>query len=111
ELLFLGIVWKRPLGARLISICDRLITNLRYPVHYACLLLLGVIILHHPLSLLRLIIVVGVISALNTLYYLRSERSPDFFYGIFYAYYSLFALFWIFPFAVCTVRSRSWLTR
>ena len=111
ELLFLGIVWKRPLGARLISLCDRLITNLRYPVHYACLLLLGVIILHHPLSLLRLIIVVGVISALNTLYYLRSERSPDFFYGIFYAYYSLFALFWIFPFAVCTVRSRSWLTR
>jgi hyaluronan synthase len=107
----LGIVWKRPLGPRVISICDRLITNLRYPVHYACLLLLGMTILHHPLSLLRLMIVIGVISALNTLYYLRSERSPDFFYGILYAYYSLFGLFWIFPFAMCTVRSRSWLTR
>ncbi len=111
ELLFLGIVWKRPLGSRLISICDRLITNLRYPVHYACLGLLGVMTPYHPLSLLRLMIVVGLVSAVNTLYYLRSVRSPDFFYGILYAYYSVFGLFWIFPFAVVTVRSRGWLTR
>lgn len=111
ELIFLGIVWKRPLGARLISICDRLITNLRYPVHYACLVLLAITMPHHPLALLRLTIVIGVISALNTLYYLRSERSPDFFYGILYSYYSLIALFWIFPVAVFTVRSKAWLTR
>ena len=111
ELLFMGIVWKRPLGPRLISICDRLITNLRYPVHYACLLLLAATMPYHPLSLLRLMIVIGLVSALNTLYYLRSERSPDFFYGILYAYYSVFGLFWIFPFALCTVRSRGWLTR
>jgi hyaluronan synthase len=45
------------------------------------------------------------------LYYLRSERSPDVFYGVVYSYYSLFALFWIFPVAVFTVRARSWLTR
>ena len=45
------------------------------------------------------------------LYYLRSERSPDAIYGVVYSYYSLFALFWIFPVAVCTVRARSWLTR
>ena len=111
ELLFLGIVWKRPLASRLISISDRLITNLRYPVHYACLVLLAVTMPYHPLSLLRLMIVIGLVSAINTLYYLRSERSADFFYGILYAYYSVFALFWIFPFAVFTVRSRSWLTR
>jgi hyaluronan synthase len=111
ELLFLGIVWKRPLGSRLISICDRLITNLRYPVHYACLVLLAATMPYHPLSLLRLMIVIGLVSAINTLYYLRSERSPDFFYGILYAYYSVFGLFWIFPFAVFTVRSRGWLTR
>ncbi|MGE5325333.1 MAG: glycosyltransferase family 2 protein [Actinomycetota bacterium] len=111
ELMFLRIVWKRPLGSRVISLWDRLITNTRYPVHYACLALLFITVPHHPLSLLRLIIIIGVISALNTLYYLRSERSPDFFYGILYSYYSLFALFWIFPFALFTARSRSWLTR
>lgn len=100
-----------PLGARVIALCDRLITNLRYPVHYACLLLLLITLPHHPLSLLRLIIVVGVVSAVNMLYYLRSERSPEFFYGILYAYYFLFTLFWIFPVAVFTVRSKAWLTR
>jgi hyaluronan synthase len=111
ELLFLGIVWKRPLASRIISLFDRLITNLRYPVHYACLVLLVIMMPYHPLALFRLIIVIGLVSALNSLYYLRSERSPDFFYAILYAYYSLFGLFWIFPFAVVTVRSRGWLTR
>jgi len=111
ELIFLKVVWSRPIGARVIALCDRLITNLRYPVHYACLLLLLITLPHHPLSLLRLIIVVGVVSAVNMLYYLRSERSPDFFYGILYAYYFLFTLFWIFPVAVFTVRSKAWLTR
>lgn len=111
ELRFLRIVWKRPLGARMISLFDRFITNSRYPVHYACLVLLALTMPYHPHSLLRLMIVIGIISAINSLYYLRSERSPDFFYGILYSYYSLFGLFWIFPFAIFTVRSRSWLTR
>lgn len=111
ELLFLRIVWKRPFPARVIALFDRLITNLRYPVHYACLLLLAFMLPHHPFTLFRLLTVVGMVSAINTLYYLRSERSPDFFYGILYSYYSLFTLFWIFPVAVFTVRSRSWLTR
>ena len=111
ELLFLGIVWKRPLASRIISLFDRLITNLRFPVHYACLILLVITMPYHPLALFRLMIVIALVSALNSLYYLRSERSPDFFYAILYAYYSLFGLFWIFPFAVVTVRSRGWLTR
>lgn len=111
ELYFLRIVWKRPIGPRVIAFLDRLITNLRYPVQYASLLLLALIAPHHPLTLVRLMIVVGVLSAFNMLYYLRSERSPDFFYGVVYSYYSLVALFWIFPVAVLTVRSRSWLTR
>jgi hyaluronan synthase len=111
ELLFLRLVWRRPLRARVIALCDRLITNLRYPVHYACVFLLAFTLPHHPFVLLRLLTVVGGVSAINMLYYLRSERSPDFFYGILYSYYSLFTLFWIFPAAVFTVRSRSWLTR
>lgn len=54
---------------------------------------------------------VGIMAMLNMLYYLRSERSWDFVFGIFYAYFSVFALFWIFPYALITLRSRSWLAR
>jgi hyaluronan synthase len=45
------------------------------------------------------------------LYYLHSERSWDFLYGILYSYFAFFSLFWIFPTAIFTVRSRSWMTR
>lgn len=111
EVQFLRIVWKRPLVARVIALTDRLITNLRYPAHYATMALLAATLVHHPFTMVRLLIVIGVLSFVNTLYYLRSERSPDFIYGIVYSYFSFVALFWIFPVAVFTVRSRSWLTR
>jgi hyaluronan synthase len=51
------------------------------------------------------------VSSLYVLYYLRSERSWDFVFGILYGYFSFFALTWIFPYAALTVRSRGWLTR
>jgi hyaluronan synthase len=54
---------------------------------------------------------VGLMSLLNMFYYLWREQSADFFYGVLYSYFSLFALTWIFPYAVITVRARSWLTR
>lgn len=111
ELQFLRIVWKRPAFPRFVALCDRAITNLRYPVHYSGLLLLAFLLPHHPWTMVRLAFVVGLMSAMNMLYYLRAERSADFVYGIVYSYFSMFALFWIFPMAVFTVRSRSWLTR
>ena len=52
-----------------------------------------------------------VVSTLYTLYYLRSERSWDFVFGILYGYFSFFALTWIFPYAALTLRARGWLTR
>ena len=53
----------------------------------------------------------GVVSFFYALYFLRSERSPAFLYGVLYSYFDAFLLFWIFPYAVLTVRARSWLTR
>ena len=111
ELRFARIVWKRPLGPRLIAIADAVITNLRYPVSWATLALLAMLSFWHPATLVRLLCVIGIMACFNMLYYLRSERSWDFVYGIFYSYYSAFALFWIFPYAVLTVRAKSWLTR
>jgi hyaluronan synthase len=80
-------------------------------MQYVSLAMLVTLVAAHPATLLRILLAVGVMSFLNTLYYLHSERSPDFFYGIFYVYFSMFTLFWIFPYAVFTVRARGWLTR
>jgi hyaluronan synthase len=105
------VVWSRPWRARLISLFDTTITNLRYPVSYLSLALLVLLIASDPMALIRVIVVIGVMSAFYMLYYLRSERSLDFVYGILYSYFAFFALFWIFPYAVATVRARSWMTR
>jgi hyaluronan synthase len=111
EIRFMGIVWKRPLGSRLFALADRLITNIRYPISYVSLFLLGMLAVGHPVLLVRFLVVAGIASFFNTIYFLRTERSLSFFYGVFYSYYSMLALTWIFPYAFMTVRARSWLTR
>jgi hyaluronan synthase len=111
EIRLAGILWKRPLPSRLISLVDATARNLRYPVGYLVLLLLAVMTLSHPATFLRLFLAIGLMSLLNVLYYFLSERSWDFIYGVLYSYFSFFTLFWVFPFAVFTVRSRSWMTR
>lgn len=111
EIRFARIVWKRPLPTRLIALYDRCVTNLRYPVQYVSLALLVGMAAQDPPVLLRMLTGMGLISLVNMLYYLRSERSFDFVYGVLYAYFSVFTLFWIFPYAAFTVRARGWLTR
>jgi hyaluronan synthase len=107
----LRIVWRRPPGARLFSLCETTLNNLRYPVYYTSLFLLVVLLPDHPLVMVRLLVIVGLFALFNMLYYLRSERSGDFLFGVLYPYFALFGLFWIFPYAVLTVRARGWLTR
>jgi len=111
ELRFATIVWKRPPVARLIALADAGITNLRFPVSAGAVVLLGIGLLSDPLMLPRLLVAMGIMAAIYSLYYLRSERSRDVLYGVLFVYFSFFCLFWIFPFAVLTVRSRGWLTR
>lgn len=112
ELRFVGrIVWKRPRKARAIALAEVLITNLRYPIGWATLVLLASMAPIHPDVLLRFCCALLLVSAFNMLYYLRSERSWDFLYGIGYSFFSAFALFWIFPYALCTARAQGWLTR
>jgi hyaluronan synthase len=111
EIRFAGIVWKRPWRSRLIALVDSVMTNLRYPVGYAILALLVATVISEPATLLRLLAAIGIMSTFYTLYYLKSERSWDLVYGILYGYFSFFALFWIFPYALFTLRARSWLTR
>jgi hyaluronan synthase len=111
ELRFAWIVWKRPLKSMLVAWVDTTITNLRYPVGYTILAMLITVSFAEPATFLRMLVVISVMGSFYMLYYLRSERSWDIVYGILYAYFSFFALFWIFPYALLTVRSRGWLTR
>jgi hyaluronan synthase len=108
---FSRILWKRPLWPRLISLMDLLITNIRYPITWVSLVLLVTLSISDPTTILRLFCVIGFFSSLNMIYYLYTERSWLFLYGILYAYFAFFALFWIFPYAVITVRARAWGTR
>ena len=111
EIIFAGIVWKRTLGARVIAIWDKIVTNLRFPVAYVSLVMLIVLTYNDPMTIIRLMFAMGLISFFNMLYYLHSEHSWDFVYGIIYVYFSFFSLFWLFPYAAMTLRSRSWMTR
>lgn len=111
EIRFSRIVWKRPLRFRLAALFETTITNLRYPVGYVSIGLWIAYLLQDPATVVRMLLAIGAVSTVYTLYYLRSERSWDFLYGVLYAYFSFFALTWIFPCAALTLRARGWLTR
>src|SRR5262245_88454 len=111
ETRFARIVWKRPLLPRAISLFDTTVTNLRFPVAYTSLTLLVLYSIQDPTTLLRMLMGIGLISTFYMLYFLKSERSWEFVYGVLYAYFSFFTLLWIFPYATMTVRAKSWLTR
>ena len=111
EINFMRIVWKRPLVPRIIAVWERITSNLRYPVNYLSIVLLAALAYTRPGMIPRMLLAIGMVSLFNMIYYLRSERSKDFVYGVLYAYFSFFLMFWIFPYAVLTVRAKGWLTR
>lgn len=111
EIRFAAVVWKRPPLARALALFDQVITNFRFPVMSLTLVLFAVAVFQDPLLLLRMLVSLGLISFIYSLYYLRSERSFNIVYGVVFEYFSFFTLFWVFPWALVTVRSKGWLTR
>jgi hyaluronan synthase len=111
EIRLMRIIWKRPPRALPIALLDKFVTNLRYPIGYVSLGLLAILSFHDPMTIVRFLFIMGMMSFLNMFYYLVREKSWDFLYGILYSYFSFFTLLWIFPYAVLTVRSKSWMTR
>jgi hyaluronan synthase len=111
EIRFTRIVWKRPWPTRLMAMFDRAVTNFRYPASYSSLGLLPLLVMRDPGITMPMVAMIGAMSLFSVLYFLRTERSMSFLYGVLYTYYSAIALFWIMPYAVATVRSRKWMTR
>ncbi|MGD8926747.1 MAG: glycosyltransferase [Thioalkalispiraceae bacterium] len=111
ELRFMRIMWKRPLISCVLSVIDSVISNLRFPMIYFTMGLMVYFVVQDPAILLRFLITIGVMSSLSMLYFLKTERSWEIVYGVIYSYFAYFALSWIFPYAILTVRARSWMTR
>ncbi len=111
EIRFARIVWKRPPLIRCVALLDCLINDLRYPAAFLTAGLMSAALLSDPLVLPRMLAAIGMAAFMYSLYYLHSERSFDIVYGVLFSYFSFFSLFWIFPWAVATVRARNWLTR
>jgi len=111
ELRFARIVWRRPLLWRMFALYESAVTNLRFPVAYLSIGLWIVHSIEDPGAIVRMLLAIMIVSVVYVLYYLRSERSWDVVFGVLYAYFSFFALTWIFPYAALTLRARGWLTR
>ena len=111
ELRLWMILWRLPFPALALTLIETMITNLRYPVAYSSLGLMVYLSIQDPLTIVRLLMSIGIVSIFYSLYFLHSERSREFFYGILYAYFHFLSLLWIFPYALATVRNRSWMTR
>ena len=65
----------------------------------------------HPLLLLKTLVASTLVALPYAAVYLRSERSSDVLFGVLYGWFAVFALFWIQPLAVVTVRKNGWMTR
>ena len=111
EFRFARVVWRRPLLWRLCALYESTVTNLRFPVAYVSIGLWLMHAVEDPRAILRMLLAIMIVSVVYVLYYLRSERSWDVVFGVLYAFYSFFALTWIFPYAALTLRARGWLTR
>ncbi|MCL4557318.1 MAG: glycosyltransferase [Deltaproteobacteria bacterium] len=96
---------------RILPFVNFVIVNLRYPFQYYAIMFLFINLAIYPANIFRYLSVVGLISFLYMLYYIRAEKNSDFIYGILYSYVSIFTLQWIFPYAFATLKSKSWMTR
>jgi hyaluronan synthase len=108
---FMKIVWKRRPWSMLVSVADMIITNLRFPIGWVSLGFLIALSINDPISMVRFFCVTALFSTLNMIYYWWTERSWLFPYGILYSFFAFFTLLWLFPYALCTLRSRTWGTR
>lgn len=111
ELRLAWILWRRPPVALALTLFDAVLRNLSYPLRYLTVFLVVAAAVVEPLVLLTFAGAITLGALFRMLYFLRCERSSSFVWGVAYAFYYLFGLTWIFPYALVTVRARGWLTR
>jgi hyaluronan synthase len=96
---------------RVLPILDFFFLNLLHPFHLFAIGLIGYSFVANPIFILRHLAFLVILSFFLSLYYLRTNRSLAFLYGIPYALITAFFLWWIVPFSALTLKNQSWLTR
>ncbi len=96
---------------RVLPILDFFFLNILHPFHIFSLGIVTYSFFVNPLFILRHIAFLVIFSFLLSLYYLRTNRSITFLYGIPYALMTAFCMWWLVPFAALTMKNQSWLTR
>jgi hyaluronan synthase len=85
--------------------------NFLHPFHLFSLGVIAYSFAINPLFMVRHLAFLVITSFILSLYYLRTNRSLAFLYGIPYGFITAFFLWWIVPFSVLTMKNQSWLTR
>lgn len=112
SILFAGFMFtKYRTKHRVFPVLDLFFENILHPFHIFSITILSYIFIINPLFILRYVGFLALSSFLISLYYLRTNKSLSFLYGIPYALITAFFLWWIVPFAALSVKSQSWLTR
>jgi hyaluronan synthase len=96
---------------RILPIIDFIFLNFLHPFH---LFSLGIIVysfMVNPIFMVRHIAFLVISSFILSLYYLRTNKSMAFLYGIPYGLITAFLLWWIVPFSVLTMKNQEWLTK
>lgn len=96
---------------RVFPIFDFFFLNILHPFHIFSVGLVTYSFIVHPLFILRYIAFLVISSFFLSLYYLRTNKSLSFLYGIPYALVTALCLWWIVPFAALSMKNQSWLTR
>lgn len=96
---------------RILPILDFIFLNFLHPFHLFTLGLVLYSFMINPLFMIRHIGFIIISSFILSLYYLRTNKSAAFLYGIPYGIITAFLLWWIVPFSALTMKNQNWLTR
>lgn len=112
SIIFSGFMFSRyRTKHRILPILDFVFLNVLHPFHVFSIFLVSYSFFVHPIFILRHLAFLVVASFFLSLYYLRTNKSLAFLYGIPYALITAFLLWWIVPFSALTIKNQSWLTR
>jgi hyaluronan synthase len=96
---------------RMLPIIDFFFLNFLHPFHLFSLFIVAYSFAINPLFMIRHMAFLVISSFILSLYYLRTNRSLAFLYGIPYGIITALFLWWIVPFSALTMKNQSWLTR
>lgn len=96
---------------RIFPIFDFVFENLLHPFQSLAMIVLIYSFINDPAYILKHMAMLLMLSFFLSLYYLRTNKSIAFFYGVPYAFVTAFFQWWIVPISAFTIKNQSWLTR